>query len=297
MPTVGARGFLLGVAVLTVAGVVVGYLVWKPAAPPQPPAVPVAPAAPSPPPSAKPMVAPLTEEQREAEHARLRELIREALRTLASARPETPADNEAPVSPAEAAWLRGLDEMTQAGGGFDARLALAQKMARLGRNGVACLKKVAQDHGRDLAERDAAVRVLSLIRSRDALEAVLELREPDAMELDYPYDLVMLQVASLSTSAVRDLVPQLVSQIGGELGSDTLAPERPELLAILALAHGDRAAQALLYDERILRENLAGAVSAANDLHTPAAREFLDWLAQQGAGASVNELGQILNEW
>lgn len=242
----------------------------------------------------------LTAEQKEVENARLRVLVSEALRLLASGK-ATSSDVASPPPPRNAnvaqLWQTELDRIWQARADLDAKQALAQKMAELGRAGIDFLVNTARNRSLDVFERDTAVRVLSLIRSRDALAAVIKLREPDVMELDYPYDLVMLQAASLPTSDVRAFIPEILRQVNQELGSDTLAPERPELLAILALAHGDRQAQALLYDERILHDNLAGAVMVANDIHSPQARQFLDWVGERGAGGPVGDLSSVLEAW
>jgi len=61
------------------------------------------------------------------------------------------------------------------------------------------------------------------------------------------------------------------------------------VLTILAFVHGDQSARGLLHDPRILQENLSGAVQTANEIHTSAARQYIEWIAANHPGATVQQ--------
>jgi len=142
----------------------------------------------------------------------------------------------------------------------------------------------------DMKEREMALFVLSHVRDKAALAALLKLRAPDVTELDYPYDLIQLQVSSLSSDEVREFVPEINRRIAQELGAGERAPERTEVLLTLGLVHGDRESQRLMTDPRILGEDLSGAIGLAGDIHTPAARQFLEWVAHNSSNEGQTAL-------
>jgi len=62
------------------------------------------------------------------------------------------------------------------------------------------------------------------IQDGAALGALLDLRAPDVTELDYPYDLIETQVASLPTREVRPYMQRIVEQANRDLGTQDPAP-------------------------------------------------------------------------
>jgi hypothetical protein len=221
--------------------------------------------------------------ERDAENERLRLVLRQALRQVAEPR----ARNDT----ISAAWHRGLEAIKRnrgRGGMFgrmDDGLMLATDMARFGAPAMSFLAELVGDTSVDMKEREAALFTLSHIRDKAALAELLKIRAPDVTELDYPYDLIQLQVSSLPTSDVREFIPEINRQIAQELGAGEQAPERTEVLLTLSLVHGDRDSLRLLYDPRILNEDLTGAIGLAGEIHTAKAHEFLQWVA----GNSRNE--------
>ena len=214
-----------------------------------------------------------------AENERLRLVLKQALRQVAE--PREPRNDEV-----SSAWRRGfyaLQRNRERGGmfaGIDDGLSLTSDMAQFGAAGASFLSDLVMDANADMKEREMALFVLSHVRDKAALAALLKLRAPDVTELDYPYDLIQLQVSSLSSAEVREFVPEINRRIGQELGVGEQAPERTEVLLTLGLVHGDRESQRLMTDPRILSEDLSGAIGLAEDIHTPAARQFLEWVAQ-----------------
>ena len=237
------------------------------------------------------------EERREADTERLRLALGQALKEIVEGSPEP---KEGYV---EATWRRRYETFKShkdrgAMGGLDKGLTLLADMARLGEPGIRFLADTVSDHQLDMAEREAALTALARIRDRASLAAIMKLREPDIMELDYPYDLILLQVSALSTNEVREFIPGIIRQAGLELGTDTIAPERPEVLAVLAFVHGDRDSWMLLHDERIANENLSGVLQIAADIHTPQSREYLEWLHQSVSDPDVRKTAtRLLEQW
>jgi len=221
--------------------------------------------------------------EKDAENERLRLVLKQALRQVAE--PRTRNDT------ISAAWRRGFEAMSrnrERGGmfaGMDDGLSLAGDMARLGAPAMSFLAELVGDTSVDMKEREAALFTLSHIRDKAALAELLKIRAPDVTELDYPYDLIQLQVSSLPTSDVREFIPEINRQIAQELGAGEQGPERTEVLLTLSLVHGDRDSLRLLYDPRVLNEDLTGAIGLAGEIHTPQAHQFLQWVA----GNSRNE--------
>lgn len=239
----------------------------------------------------------LRKTQKEAENARLRVAVKQALTQIAEPRaPRNDALNTA--------WRRGYDALKAArerGGAFaglDDGLSLTGVMAGFGPEASSFLSDLVTDGHADMKEREMALFVLSHILDRSALSALTKLRAPDVTELDYPYDLIELQISSLNTAEMREFIPEINRQIAGELGTGEPAPERTEVLLTLALVHGDRESQALMTDPRILKEDLSGAIGLAGDIHTPAARTFLEWVVQNAHDERQSALASgALENW
>jgi hypothetical protein len=177
-------------------------------------------------------------------------------------------------------------------------MSLMADMSRMGAPGMKFLASMVGNGQRPMDERELALSVLSHIQDGAALGAILDLNAPDVTELDYPYDLIETQVASLTTREVRPYMSQILDQANRDLGANDSAPERAEVLAILALVHGDQRAQGLLHDERILLEDLSGAVQTANEIHTPAARQYLQWVMDNHPRPNVQQAAATaLQEW
>ncbi len=217
-----------------------------------------------------------------AENERLRLVLKQALRQVAE--PREPRNDEV-----VAAWRRGfyaLQRNRERGGmfaGIDDGLSLTSDMARFGAAATSFLSDLVTDATADMKEREMALFVLSHVRDKAALAALLKLHAPDVTELDYPYDLIQLQVSSLSSAEVREFVPEINRRIAQELGVGEQAQERTEVLLTLGLVHGDRESQRLMMDPRIFSEDLSGAIGLAGDIHTPAARKFLEWVAHNSS--------------
>jgi hypothetical protein len=232
-----------------------------------------------------------------AENERLRLVLKQALRQVAE--PREPRNDEV-----SAAWRRGfyaLQRTRERGGtfaGIDEGLSLTSDMARFGAAATSFLSGLVMDAKADMKEREMALFVLSHVRDKAALAALVKLRAPDVTELDYPYDLIQLQVSSLSSAEVREFVPEINRRIAQELGAGEQAPERTEVLLTLGLVHGDRESQRLMTDPRILREDLSGAIGLAGVIHTPAARRFLEWVAHNSRNEKQTALAtDALASW
>jgi hypothetical protein len=183
-------------------------------------------------------------------------------------------------------------------GGMERQLNLIQDMASKGRAAVDALNGIVTDHARSVKERETALNVLSHISDSKALEAILALREGDIMELDYPYDLIEMQLSSLPTSQVAQYIPQIVQHLNEDLAADDLAPERMDVLALLALSHKNPQAQQLLSDPRVLQEDAGGAVDIADQVHSAQARQFLEWLADNHTRPNIMQAArEILSQW
>ncbi len=181
-----------------------------------------------------------------------------------------------------ALWDSQLTAMQIGGNVFDfeSRFALMYAFASYGDKGVVHLRGILDDRSRTDFERETALLVLRYMASPRALEAVLSFRDPELTELDYPYDLMNTQLKMIESDAIRHRFPEILARIDQELGADTLAPERAEVLLTLASTHGDTRARQLLLDPRIYHENLGGAITLAATLNTAVADEFLLNIAQ-----------------
>ncbi len=230
-----------------------------------------------------------------AEDGRLRLVFAQALREMMEAPPN--GDD------VETTWRKRIEVFRQKEKrgtfeGLDEAMSLMAEMARFGMPGIQLLASVASDHQRETDERELALQVLAHIRDKAALATLLKLREPDIMELDFPYDLIELQISALPTGEIREFIPEINRQIAAELGTDTIAPERTEVLAILALVHGDSRSWSLLQDRRVLLEDLRGAVRIAADVHTHRARQFVEWVARDHPRDDVSEAAsRLVDNW
>jgi hypothetical protein len=235
------------------------------------------------------------------ENDRLRVAFRQALKQVVE-KQVRPAGPPAPPH-IQALWDRAYarwKQMRDSGmfGGLDENMSLMADMSRMGATGMKFLASMVGNGQRPMDERELALSVLSHIQDGAALGAILELNAPDVTELDYPYDLIETQVASLPTRELRPYIAQIIEQADRDLGANDSAPERAEVLAILALVHGDQRAQGLLHDERILQEDLSGAVQTANEIHTPAARQYLQWVLDNHPRPNVQQAATTaLQEW
>ncbi len=235
------------------------------------------------------------------ENDRLRVAFRQALKEVVS-KQRRQSGNLAPPH-IQALWDRAFArwrKQKESGmfGGLDENMSLMADMSRMGAPGMKFLASLTEDGQRSMEERELALSVLAHIQDGAALGALLDLRAPDVTELDYPYDLIETQVASLTTQEVRPYIQRIVEQANRDLGMQDSAPERAEVLTILALVHGDQRAQGLLHDPRILQEDLRGAVQTANEIHTPAARQYVEWIAANHPGANVQQSANAaLQEW
>ena len=237
------------------------------------------------------------------ENDRLRVAFRQALKEMVGKRDGQPGAAAAPPR-IQALWNRAYARWKQRKdsgmfGGLDENMSLMADMSRTGAPGMKFLASLVGNGGQPMEERELALSVLSHIQDGAALGAILQLNAPDVTELDYPYDLIETQVASLPTREVRPYIAQIVEQANRDLGgSGEPAPERAEVLAILALVHGDQRALGLLHDERILQEDLSGAVQTANEIHTPAARQYVQWVVDNYPRPNVQQAANAaLQEW
>ncbi len=235
------------------------------------------------------------------ENERLRVAFRQALKQVVE-KQDRPAGPPAPPH-IQALWDRAYarwKQLKDSGmfGGLDENMSLMADMSRMGAPGMKFLASMAGNAQRPMDERELALSVLSHIQDGAALGAILDLNAPDVTELDYPYDLIETQVASLPTREVRPYISRIIDQADQDLGGNDPAPERAEVLAILALVHGDQRAQGLLHDGRILQEDLSGAVQTANEIHTPAARQYVQWVAENHPRPNVRQAANAaLQEW
>ncbi len=237
------------------------------------------------------------------ENDRLRVAFRQALKQMVNGPGKAPSVSVA-TSRIQTLWSRAYTRWKQRKdsgifGGLDENMSLMADMSRTGAPGMNFLASLVGNGGHSMEERELALSVLSHIQDGAALGAILQLNAPDVTELDYPYDLIETQVASLPTREVRPYLAQIIDQANRDMGgSGEAAPERAEVLAILALVHGDQAAMGLLHDERILQEDLSGAVQTANEIHTPAARQYVEWIVQNYPRPNVVQVaGTVLQEW
>jgi hypothetical protein len=248
--------------------------------------------------------APPDEEPASDENDRLRVAFRQALKQVVDRNAKQPGAAAAPPR-IQSLWDRAYARWKQRKdsgmfGGLDENMNLMADMSRTGAPGMKFLASLVGDGQRPMDERELALGVLSHIQDGAALGAILQLNAPDVTELDYPYDLIETQVASLPTREVRPYIAQIVEQANRDLDlvSRDPAPERAEVLTILALVHGDARAQGLLHDERILQEDLIGAVQTANEIHTSAARQYVEWIAANHPNANVQQSASVaLQGW
>jgi hypothetical protein len=90
----------------------------------------------------------------------------------------------------------------------------------------------------------------------------------------------------------------MVQQINWELGLDNFSPERPEVLLLLAVIHHDNEAMALLYDDRMWQDNVRGALTSADALHTRDARNFVEQVALKHTKPDTREAAaRLLADW
>lgn len=183
-------------------------------------------------------------------------------------------------------------------GNLEHTVNLAIEIASYGESGIRFMGDIANDRTKASQERETALQILSRIRHRSAFDFLVNFRDSELTELDYPYDLIRFQVASLPTAQIAGRLPDIVNQIAADLGGDNFSPERAEVLFYLAAIHHDARAQQLLRDERIWGENLQGAVAAAQNLHNAAARDFLQAVAQyhQDPGTR-SRAANIVDNW
>ena len=171
------------------------------------------------PPKAKPAVVPAPEKAASAEvdtaaadpapsageNDRLRVAFRQALRQVVDK--QQPHGTTEPPAPAyiQSLWDRAFarwQTQKEAGmfGGMDESMNLMADMSRTGAPGMNFLASLVGNGQRPMEERELALAVLSHIQDGAALGAILKLNAPDVTELDYPYDLIETQVASLPTA-------------------------------------------------------------------------------------------------
>ena len=237
----------------------------------------------------------LLEERNDARNENLRLALGQALQEIAQS---APVSDEVGERWRKAFRTREERKKQSSFGGLDEDMALISEMARLGREGVDFLSSAVSNHGLDMREREAALLALSHIRDKAALAAILKLREPDLTELDYPYDLILLQMCALSTPEIREFIPEINAQIDRDLAMDDISPERTEVLAVLAFVHGDSRSWELLHDERALQENLTAAARMAAEIHSPEARQFVEWTAANHPRPNVRQEAEVLlGEW
>jgi hypothetical protein len=236
-------------------------------------------------------------ERKQDENERLRLVLRQALRQVAE---QYPKDDTV-----SAIWHSGFDALKrkkeQSGGMFgaiDDSISLVTDIARLGQPAVPFLANLVTDKNVDMEEREFALFVLSHIRDKAALAELLKIRAPDVTELDYPYDLIQLQVSSLPTADIREFIPEINRRIAQDLGTGEEAQERSVVLLTLGLVHGDSESLRLMNDPRIFRENLGGAIPLAGEIHTPQARRFLQWVADNSQNETQVALAAgVLEVW
>lgn len=193
-------------------------------------------------------------------------------------------------------WKRRVDLMLNRGRllDFEDRLSLMFAFATYGEAGVAHLVGVLHNRNGDPREREMALQILRYMNSRRAFDAVLDFRDPELTELDYPYDLILSGLRTMDRGEIEGRFPDILRRINQDLGADQLAPERVEVLLSLAALHNDAQAQRLLRDPRILQENLQGALPLAAAMDTPAAHDFLAFVAENHPDPRTRQLASNL---
>ncbi len=214
-----------------------------------------------------------------------------------------PAKN-IPPEKMRARWDNDLGKILSNGGGLFGNLEdmfnLAIEMAAHGEAGIRFMGSIANDRTRNDREREAAIQILARIRDRSAFEFLLRFRDDQLTELDYPYDLIRYQVASLPTNQISQHFAEIVRQIEADLSgpNNNPGPERAEVLVSLAAVHQDRRAQQLLSDPRMWQEDLQGAVDTARGIHNQTAYDFLRAVEQNHQDPNIRQRAtSILDNW
>lgn len=246
--------------------------------------------------------APSGEQPASDENDRLRVAFRQALKEVVGRQDKQSGTTPAPPH-IQSLWDRAYARWKQRKdsgvfGGLDENMSLMADMSRTGAPGMKFLASLVGNGQKPMEERELALSVLSHVQDGAALGAILQLNAPDVTELDYPYDLIETQVAALPTQEVRPYIPQIIEQVNRDWGAHDSAPERAEVLAILALVHDDQRALGLLHDERILQEDLTGAIQTASEIHTPAALQYVQWVSENHPGARERQAANAaMLEW
>jgi hypothetical protein len=198
----------------------------------------------------------------------------------------------------DAAWARMNKDEWNAFDNLDKMVNLMLEMAGTGEAGIRFMGTVALDKTKTDQERQMALQLLSRMRHPAAFNFLAGFDDDHLMELDFPYDLICNQVASLSTGEIAPRVPMILDHIGAELGKDNYSPERAEVLTSLALVHHDARALGLLQDPRILEENVQGALTIAQQIHTPDALAFVQRIESGHTQTSMRDRARgILQNW
>ncbi len=202
----------------------------------------------------------------------------------------------------ETLWNTRLEALLQDSGGMfgglEEMIALLVEMAAHGEPAIRFMTEVANDNRRSEKERRTALELMSHLRHPAAFDALLDFRDDAIMELDYPYDLVRCQVADLERTQLAHRIPEILGRLNADLGADNFSPERAEVLVLLALRHNEPQARSLLNDPRMWHENVQGAISTANALHTEDARRFLDALARNHTDSKSRKRAEnLLANW
>lgn len=201
-----------------------------------------------------------------------------------------------------ASWEKGMARILAGHGGMFGNLedtfALAVEIASRGEAGIRFLGSVASDLSKTDKERELALQIMARIRHRTAFDYLLNFRDEKLTELDYPYDLIRLQVASLPTDQIASGIPGILNQINTDLGGDNFSPERAEVLLYLADTHRNAQAQQLLSDSRMWQENVQGALEVAQSLHDQTAYTFLVNIEQHHVDPAARQrAAAILDAW
>ncbi len=199
-------------------------------------------------------------------------------------------------------WEEGMASLSGATGGamgkLEESIALLADMARFGKAGIAFLGRIANDRTAGDQERETALQILSYLRDPAALDVLMGFRDPSILELDFPYDLVRGHVGGLPTQQIRQHIPALVQQLQSDLGADNFSPERPEVALLLATEHNSPEARRLLFDERMWRDNVQGALRLAEARHDSLSRQFVEATARNHNEQRYRELAaDILETW
>ena len=175
---------------------------------------------------------------------------------------------------------------------------MMMELARYSEEGVRFLDGLINDTRVPNKEREAALQMLAHLPHAAAFNALIDFRDGSIMELDYPYDLVMRHIYNLDTAEIAPRIPELLDQIQYELGTDGFTPERPTVLFYLADEHNIRGAEDLLFDERILQDNIQGVMRVAEESHSKIGEEFIGFIAEHHSNAQVrNNAAAILRKW